>query len=283
MYTVLLTDGRNVRKHVDQMRFRVGSDWRDNSVEMNSNANDPLEMRIPRTSEQQESNEVAETKFSGGDLPQHPLLLPIGRTVLVQNLKGKNMRNRFCLRWDVLTGRETGLIFMEFCLFISLISGFWVCVYVNLGKRIVVITISFVWSFSNSNCLLWFKFLVSRATGCCFVYVQYTHSSCCIYSVRTLADSTLPADSGRSKISYTERSIWNCLRGWVLRSPSPSRVVGLLHRGRGEVAVWTGIGSIELWRIISTWTYEDKLPLLLMYRALEILVQILVEMFSKMK
>ena len=30
---------------------------------------------------------------------------------------------------------------------------------------------------------------------------------------------------------------------------------------RGEVAVRTGIGSIELWRIVPAWTYEDKLPL----------------------
>ena len=37
----------------------------------------------------------------------------------------------------------------------------------------------------------------------------------------------------------------------------------------GEVAVRTSIGSIELWRIVPAWTYEDKLPLYVMYRALE--------------
>ena len=35
------------------------------------------------------------------------------------------------------------------------------------------------------------------------------------------------------------------------------------------MAVRTGIGSIELGRIVPTWTDEDKLPLYVMYRALE--------------
>ena len=54
------------------------------------------------------------------------------------------------------------------------------------------------------------------------------------------------------------------------RAPHPARW-SVYHTG-GEVAVWTGIQSIELWRIIPTWTYEDELPLYVMYRALEILV-----------
>ena len=51
------------------------------------------------------------------------------------------------------------------------------------------------------------------------------------------------------------------------RAPHPARW-SVYHTG-GEVAVWTGIRSIELWRIITTWTYKDKLPLYVMYRALE--------------
>ena len=45
MYSVLLNDGSNVRKHADQMRTRVASPAEQNTY-------NPLEMRIPQTPEE---------------------------------------------------------------------------------------------------------------------------------------------------------------------------------------------------------------------------------------
>ena len=72
MYNVLLNDGRNVRKYADQMRSRMDNDQCDNTVGMNSDTDDSFKMRVPRTSEQQESNVEAATELSGGE----PLLTP---------------------------------------------------------------------------------------------------------------------------------------------------------------------------------------------------------------
>ena len=46
MSGVLLNGGRNVRKHADQMRSRIENDQFDSSVEMNSDDDDLLEMRV---------------------------------------------------------------------------------------------------------------------------------------------------------------------------------------------------------------------------------------------
>ena len=67
MYNLLFNDGRNVHKYADQMRSRIENDQCDNVVGMNSDIDDSFEMRVPRTGEQQESNEEAATEPSGGE------------------------------------------------------------------------------------------------------------------------------------------------------------------------------------------------------------------------
>ena len=68
MYNVLLNDGRNVRKHADQMRSRIENNQGNNAASMNSDTDDSFEMRVPRTSEQRESNDEAATELSGEPL-----------------------------------------------------------------------------------------------------------------------------------------------------------------------------------------------------------------------
>ena len=67
MYSVLLNDGRNVRKHADQIRSRMENDQSDSSVERYSDIDDSLEMRVPRTNEQSDSNDDATVELNSGE------------------------------------------------------------------------------------------------------------------------------------------------------------------------------------------------------------------------
>ena len=69
MYSVLLNDGRNVRKHADQIRSRVERDQSDSPVERNSDTDDSLEMRVPRTNEQSDSNDNAIVELNSREPP----------------------------------------------------------------------------------------------------------------------------------------------------------------------------------------------------------------------
>ena len=72
MYAVLLEDGRNVRKHTDQIR--LGIENRTQSDSSNEGASDdPLEMRVPRTDDSNDPNDS--TDSSGGNAP------PVSETV----------------------------------------------------------------------------------------------------------------------------------------------------------------------------------------------------------
>lgn len=70
MYAVLLNDGRCVRKHTDQMRARVETSG---TTEMNCDS-DPLEMRIPRTNEEDSHRDLdtSETEPDVGQSPSTP-------------------------------------------------------------------------------------------------------------------------------------------------------------------------------------------------------------------
>ena len=72
MYAVLLVDGRNVRKHTDQIRLGI-----ENKIQSDSSnegaSDDPLEMRVPRTDDSNDSNDS--TDSSGGNAP------PVSETV----------------------------------------------------------------------------------------------------------------------------------------------------------------------------------------------------------
>ena len=67
MYVVCLDDGRSVRKHADQMRSRIEEVQADGSVELNSDIGNSFEMRVPRETEQSDSNDNVTVESSSGE------------------------------------------------------------------------------------------------------------------------------------------------------------------------------------------------------------------------